>query len=152
MHSTGSPESCFLWERGRPPHPQTNLCQVAFFQARFYLPISYLYSAQSCTKTFLSARLALCSTRRYLGNLSQNPPPPWTPWGRRGHCWESFAGKSYENASLISSQTFSSLWLQGSLVPRVIISTCNGPSQLSCLAFLRLLFRSTTPNGNETHR
>lgn len=89
---------------------------------------------------------------------SQNPPHSWMPWGGSGHSWESFAGKSYENTFLLSSQTPSNLYLHGSLVPRL-----SSPPVMAHHSFLPLHFSSyfsdpikclasTTPNGKETHR
>lgn len=117
------------------------VCQAAFCQPCLYFPISYLFSRQSCTKTFLSAKLALCSTRKYLGNLSKSTTfldalrGQWALLGIfcRKILWKHFP------AILSNPQQPLSPWLSGS---KVIISTCNGPSQLSPLAFLQLLFRS----------
>lgn len=154
MLLTGTPESCFPEQEG--DHHTTWVCQAASFQPWFLI---YIHPRAALRLSCQPSLLSIAPGSAWETSLRIHHFPGYPEEGQ----WPllgAFCRKNLwiENTSLLNSQTFSNLWLQGSLVPGVILSTCNGPSLLSSLAFLQCCsdphkhLASTTPNGKETSR
>lgn len=87
MQFTGSPDSCFVWQRGRP-HMYIQHARLHSASSAFTLTALFIFTP---FKVALNLKISFHNTGKWLWNLSQHLASHWIPWGSSGHCWECSA-------------------------------------------------------------